>query len=67
MDERKDRREGEESDEVASAEKLFNVVPDKMNKVQIRFTSASDEIDSYNVQSNTEFAICEGVLHHVPA
>ena len=47
---------------MASAGKLF----DKMNKVRIRFRVASDRIDCYNVQSSTEFTICEGVLHRIP-
>jgi len=40
----------------------FDIVPDKMNEVHIRFRSARDGIDSYNVQSSAEFTICEGVL-----
>jgi hypothetical protein len=44
----------------------FDIVPDKMNKVHIRFRAASDRIDSYNDQSSTEFTICEGVLHRIP-
>jgi hypothetical protein len=43
-----------------------DIVPDKMNKVHIRFRVARDRIDSYNVQSSTEFTICEGVLHRIP-
>jgi len=50
---------------VASARKLFDIVPDKMNKVHIRFRAARDRIDSYNVQSSTEFTTCKGVLHPI--
>ena len=57
---------GKESDGVASAGKPFDVVPDEMNKVHIRFRAASERIDSYNVQSCTEFTICEGVLQRIP-
>ena len=57
---------GKEGDGVASVGELFDIVPDKMNKVHIRFRAASDRIDSYNVQSSTEFTICEGVLHRIP-
>jgi len=44
----------------------FDIVPDKINKVHIIFRAASDRIDSYNVQSSTEFTLCEGVLHRIP-
>jgi hypothetical protein len=57
---------GKEGDGVASAGKLFHIVPDNMNRVHIRFRAANDRIDSYNVQSSTEFTICEGVLHRIP-
>ena len=57
---------GKEGDGVASAGKLFDIVPDKMNKVHIRFESISDRIDSYNFQTCTQFTICEGVLHRIP-
>ena len=51
---------------MVSAGKLFNIVPDKMNKVHFRFRSAKNGIDSYNVQAKTEIATCEGVLQHIP-
>ena len=57
---------GKEGDGLASAGKLFDIVPDEMNKFHIRFRAASDRIDAYNVQSSTEFTICEGVLHRIP-
>ena len=36
-----------------------------MNKFHITFKAANDKIYSYNVQSSTEFTICECVLHHI--
>jgi hypothetical protein len=48
---------GKESDRVASAGKLFDIVPYKMKKVYIRFRVARDRIDSYNVKASTEFTV----------
>ena len=44
----------------------FVVVPDKMNKVHIRFRSAWNGIDSDDIQFNAELTTCEVVLHHFP-
>ena len=48
---------GKQGDGVASGGKLFDIVPDKLKKLYIKF-SAAREIDSYNVQSSIEFAVC---------
>ena len=57
---------GKESDGVASAGKLFYIVPYKMKGIYISFRATRYRIDSYNVKASTESAVCEGVLHPIP-
>jgi len=45
---------GKECDGVASAGKLFFIIPYKMNRVYIRFRQARDRINSYNGKVSTE-------------
>ena len=59
-------RRGQEGDGVACAGQLFEIVPDKMYEIHIRFRSAWKGIDSDNAQFNAELAIREAVLHQIP-
>ena len=47
-------QQGEESDGVACVRKIFEIFPNKMYKVQIRFGSAWNGIDSVETQFNAE-------------